>query len=381
MPFALYSDSDHYSLSDVISVLSANGMEVQGRELCLSDGSETLTEFFFALTLALDSDGASSVSSLSDDSLQHIDSPTVNVSRHSRPYEAGDLIAFAASKKIHIMPTDGHANAPTALVCAICTEAIVGPGYSLPITLLVEETPAPPMVSATSTVVASVTAPGIASVAAPVTAPVTTPIPAPVVAPVSVAAPVSAPVTVPVSAPVTAPIPAPVIAPVSVTVPVVASVTASVTAPVSAPVTAPVSAPVTAPVTVPFTAPIQAPVVAPQVNQLVTTFGALGFGQPPVVPPATVLTPAGPIPAAAAAAMDDATHNALNAVTWDTPPLMLTAGPGMRCPEALVLVSRIIGVWSLPMLLVLVGRPLQSGLRGMKRVAYFSICAMPGSVK
>ncbi len=175
------------------------------------------------------------------------------------------------------------------------------------------------MVSATSTVVASVTAPGIASVAAPVTAPVTTPIPAPVVAPVSVAAPVSAPVTVPVSAPVTAPIPAPVIAPVSVTVPVVASVTASVTAPVSAPVTAPV--------TVPFTAPIQAPVVAPQVNQLVTTFGALGFGQPPVVPPATVLTPAGPIPAAAAAAMDDATHNALNAVTWDTPPPNANSGP------------------------------------------------------
>ncbi len=144
MPFALYSDSDHYSLSDVISVLSANGMEVQGRELCLSgmslllplspscflihlllDGSETLTEFFFALTLALDSDGASSVSSLSDDSLQHIDSPTVNgmLSRQSSAYL---LISLSQCLVIH-----GHTKLAISLLSLPPVSCYSAPLFSL----------------------------------------------------------------------------------------------------------------------------------------------------------------------------------------------------------------------------------------------------------
>ncbi|KAF8993332.1 hypothetical protein BDZ89DRAFT_1150652 [Hymenopellis radicata] len=263
MPFALYSDSDLYSLSDVLSVLSANGLEIQGRELNLSDSGSDISSL-----------------SASPPPLEAFPfDDAVSVSRHARAYEPGDLLAHASMKTIHVLPTDGQVVGPTALICANCTEAIVGPGYSLPITLIVGDTGAAAHMPSVPDDVA--VAPAVA-----------TPVMTPAVAPPAAIPAVAAPVTTPAVAP-------PAVIPA-----------------VAAPFTTPAVAPLAV---IPAVAP-PAKTIRPRrpalydVTQAVSSFG---FGQPLQ---ATAFTPAGPIPPAAAAVMTAVTVNALNAISWDVAP-------------------------------------------------------------
>ncbi|KAF8908718.1 hypothetical protein CPB85DRAFT_1436004 [Mucidula mucida] len=129
MPSTLNNDQQ-YSLSDVVALLRAHGMEMPG----------PITLLIYLLLD--DSDGASSVSSLSIDSLPSVALPDTPVSRHPKAYEAADLIAYAASKNIQVLATDSKNDGPTALVCANCAEAIVGPGHSLPVSFFVGDTAA-----------------------------------------------------------------------------------------------------------------------------------------------------------------------------------------------------------------------------------------------
>ncbi|KAF9017816.1 hypothetical protein BDZ89DRAFT_1140444 [Hymenopellis radicata] len=294
MPFALYSDSNTYSLADVMSALSAQGIEIQGREISLS-GMSFASEILSPLINPLSDDSSSDESSVSSDSL------TSAVSRHPKAYNAADFVAFTQSKTIRVFPTQGEVVGPTALICAKCTEAIVGPGYSLPITLVVEDdapvvTTAGTSVPTIAPVPAPVAVPAVASVPTPVAVPAVASVPAPVAVPAITSVPTS------VAVPAVASVPAPV------AVPTVASVPAPVAVPAVASVPAPVAvltvAPLPAVASVP--APVQIPTVPPVPALPAATFG---FGLGPVT--SNFIAPAGPIPAAAQAMMDPVTIQAL----------------------------------------------------------------------